>query len=243
MFWTLALVAAAVGLGSYAQGVSGFGFGLISSPLIAALEGPRAAVIGVAVVATLQSLYVIRRLARDVRWHIVALITSASLLGMPLGLLVFSRLSREALTVVIGTLVIGFAVLLWRGWQLPDTRLTEVLAGIVSGSLATSTGTTGPPLVITFHGRGLQPNEFRASLAAVFTIQGIAAIAFFAIGGKFDDAVWRVVAVGTPAMAVGWLAGNRTFGRIEPERFRRIALGMLVLSGLVALAAGIFGSR
>jgi uncharacterized membrane protein YfcA len=241
MFWTLVLVAAAVGLGSYAQGVSGFGFGLISSPLIAALEGPRAAVVGVAVVATFQSLYVIRRLASDVRWRTVGLIMSGSLIGMPFGLLVFSHLSKQSLTVVIGVLVIVFAVLLWRGSQLPDTPITEVLAGIVSGSLATSTGTTGPPLVITFHGRGLQPNEFRATLAGVFAVQGLVALVF-AIGGKFDAAVWRVVAVGTPAMIAGWLAGNRTFGRIEPGRFRTIVLCMLVLSGLVALFAGIFGS-
>ena len=89
-------------------------------------------------VATLQSLYVIRRLRPQVRWRAVGLITGASLLGMPLGLVIFSRLSKRALTEVIGILVIGFAAALWRGWRLPDTRLTEVLAGIVSGSFATS---------------------------------------------------------------------------------------------------------
>jgi len=236
VLWTLVLVALAVAVASYAQAVSGFGFALIASPLIAALEGPRAAVVGGAVVATLQSLYVIRRLRPDVHWRPVALITGASLLGMPLGLLVFSTLSKEGLTAVIGTLVLASALLLWRGWRLPDTRLTETLAGVVSGSLATSTGTSGPPIVITFHGRGLRPNEFRASLAAVFTLQGLAAIGLFAAGGKFDAQVWRVIAVGTPAMIAGWLAGNRTFDRIDPDRFRKIVLGMLVTSGLVAVA-------
>lgn len=239
MSWTLMFVAFAVAAGCYAQAVSGFGFGPIASPLIAAVEGPRAAVVGVAVVATLQSLYVIRRLRPDVRWRAVGLITGASLLGMPLGLLVFSRLSKRALTEVIGIFVIGFAAALWRGWHLPDTRLTEALAGIVSGSLATSTGTSGPPIVITFHGRGLDPNEFRASLTGVFTLQGLTAIALFAAGGKFDADVWRVIVVGTPAMLLGWLAGNRTFSRIDPDRFRRIVLGMLVVSGLVALLGAV----
>ncbi len=237
MSWTLLFIALAVAMASYAQAVSGFGFSLIASPLIAAVAGPRAAVVGGAVVATLQSLYVIWRLRPDVRWRAVALITGSSLLGMPLGLLIFSRLSKQALTAAIGTLVLGFAAALWRGWRLPDTGLTEVLAGIVSGSLATSTGTSGPPIVITFHGRGLEPNEFRASLAGVFTLQGLAAIALFATGGKFDADVWRVTAVGTPAMIIGWLAGNRTFARIDPDRFRTIVLGMLVVSGLVALAS------
>ena len=236
------LVGLAAGVASYAQAVSGFGFGLIASPIIATVEGPKAAVVGVAVVATLQSLYVIRRLRPDVRWRAVGLITGASFLGMPLGLLVFSKLSKQGLTAVIGALVLGFAVLLWRGWRLPDTRLTEALAGIVSGCLATSTGTSGPPIVITFHGRGLQPNQFRASLAGVFTLQGLAAIVLFAVSGKFDTQVFWVIAVGTPAMIIGWLAGNRTFDRIAPDRFRKIVLGMLVTSGLVAVTGALLSS-
>jgi Sulfite exporter TauE/SafE. len=235
VLWTLVLVALAVAVASYAQAVSGFGFALIASPLIATMEGPKAAVVGGAVVATLQSLYVMRRLRPDVAWRAVAFITGASLLGMPLGLLIFSRLSKQDLTAVIGILVLAFALLLWRGWRLPDTRLTEAVAGVVSGTLATSTGTSGPPIVITFHGRGLEPNAFRASLAGVFTVQGLAAIGLFAAGGKFDADVWRVIAVGTPAMVVGWLAGNRTFDRIDPNRFRKIVLGMLVVSGLAAV--------
>jgi hypothetical protein len=235
VLWTLVLVALAVAVASYAQAVSGFGFALIASPLIATVEGPKTAVVGGAVVATLQSLYVIRALRPDVHWRPVALITGASLLGMPLGLLAFSRLSKQELTAVIGALVLLFALLMWRGWRLPDTRLTEVIAGIVSGSLATSTGTSGPPIVITFHGRGLRPNAFRACLAGVFTLQGLATVGLFAAAGKFDADVWRVIAVGTPAMVAGWLAGNRLFVRIDPDRFRKIVLGMLVVSGLVAV--------
>lgn len=234
------LVALAVGAASYAQAVSGFGFALIASPLIATLVGPRAAVVGGAVVATLQSLYVIHRARAAIHWHAVALITGASSLGMPLGLLMFTHLSRAGLTAAIGVLVLGFAGLLWRGWRIPDTNLSEAVAGIVSGILATSTGTSGPPIVITFHGRGLEPNAFRASLAGVFTVQGLVAIALFGATGKFDADVWRVIAVGAHAMAAGWLAGNRTFARIDPKRFRTIVLGMLVVSGLVAVAGALF---
>jgi uncharacterized membrane protein YfcA len=242
VLWTLVLISLAVAVASYAQAVSGFGFALIASPLIATLEGPKAAVVGGAVVATLQSLYVIRRLRPDVRWRAVALITGASLVGMPLGLFALSGLSKQGLTAVIGVIVLVFAVLMWRGWRLPDTRLTEAAAGIVSGALATSTGISGPPIVITFHGRGMPPNVFRASLAGVFTLQGVAAIGLFAAAGKFDASVWRVIAVGTPAMIAGWLAGNRTFARIDPARFRGIVIGMLVISGLVAVVGAVISS-
>jgi uncharacterized protein len=243
VLWTLLLIAIAVGVASYAQAVAGFGFALIASPLIAALDGPRAAVIGVAVVVTLQSIYVIRRLRADVRWRPVALLTGASLLGMPLGLLVFTHLSKSGLTAVIGVMVLVFALLLWRGWQLPDTKLTETAAGLVSGAFATSTGTSGPPIVITFHGRGMDPNAFRASLAGVFTVQGLVAVALFGVAGQFDAHVWRVIAVGTPAMVIGWLAGNRLFARIQHDRFRGIVLGLLALSGVSAVIDALLSLR
>ena len=239
VLWTLVLVALVVVVASYAQAVSGFGFALIASPLLAALEGPKAAVVGGAVVATLQSLYVMRRLRPDVHWRAVAFITGASLFGMPLGLVLFTHLSGAGLTAVIGVLVLVFAVLLWRGLQLPDTHFTETVAGFVAGTLSTSTGTSGPPIVITFHGRGLEPNAFRASLAGVFTVQGLVSVGLFAATGAFDADVWRIIAVGTPAMIVGWLAGNRLYDRIDHDRFRKIVLGMLFTSGLVAIASTI----
>jgi uncharacterized membrane protein YfcA len=58
---------------------------------------------------------------------------------------------------------------------------------------------------------------------------------FFAIGGQITrDAVWVALA-GLPGVILGSIAGERGFRRLDTRTFRRVVLGMLFLSGVVAL--------
>jgi hypothetical protein len=113
---------------------------------------------------------------------------------------------------------------LWRGLSLPEGRATELTAGFVSGTLATSVGTNGPPMVIAFQAVGLEPKAFRATLQACFVGQGSVALALFWSRGLI------VHDVGT-AFLVGVHAGP----------FRNAVLILLVLSGGLALVDALFG--
>lgn len=79
--------------------------------------------------------------------------------------------------------------------------------------ISTSRGTNGQPLVIALHGTGLSPVAFRATLAMAFLIQG--------------------------TMSLGWLAGQRLFGHLDPERFGRVVLVMLACSGVLTLVSAL----
>jgi uncharacterized protein len=116
-----------------------------------------------------------------------------------------------------------------------------VAAGALSGALATSTGTNGPPLVIAFHSVDMSPGEFRGTLSAAFAAQGLVALAGFWLTGHLTVDAARVAVAALPGLALGWLVGERVFVRTEPDRFRNVVLFMLAASGAASLLGALAG--
>jgi len=117
-------------------------------------------------------------------------------------------------------------------------RSLRAAAGILSGSLATSTGLSGPPLVLFLTGRSLDAARVRDTLAVVFLAQGalgLAALAFF------DTlALPEGMALLAVAAVAGQVAGRRAFAALRAaDRFEPVLLGVLALAGLAALLSGL----
>jgi uncharacterized protein len=224
-----------VAIASAAQALSGFGFALIATPLVAVLAGPKEAVVGL----TMIGLLLVAQLSLRGRGHVdrstVAVMTVAAIVGMPLGLLVLVHADDRVLTVAIAIAVIAFSVLLWRGARVPASRGTDVVAGFTAGILSTSTGTSGPPIVIALSAKHLEPAVFRATISAIFLVQGSVALVAFAIGGQVTRDAVTVALAGLPGVIVGSIVGERGFRRLDASTFRSVVLGMLFLSGVVAL--------
>jgi uncharacterized membrane protein YfcA len=235
MLWVWVGVFGAVTLASAAQTVSGFGFALIGTPLVAVLAGPKAAVVGLTMIGIL----LVAQLSLRGRGHVdrptVLVVTAAAIIGMPLGLLVLTRADDHVLTIAIAVAVIAFSLLLWRDVRLPVGRGTDALAGLTAGVLSTSTGTSGPPIVIALSGKRLEPAVFRATISTIFLVQGSASLVAFALGGQITSDALSVAIAGLPGVIVGSFVGEHGFRRVDAATFRRVVLGMLFLSGFVAL--------
>ena len=235
MLWVWLGVFGVVSLAATAQAVSGFGFALIGTPLVAVLAGPKEAVVGLTMIGVLLVAQLYVRGRGHVDRPTVGVVTVSAILGMPLGLLVLVRADDRVLTFVIAIAVIGFSLLLWRGARLPAGRATDAAAGFTAGILSTSTGTSGPPIVIALSAKRLEAAVFRATISAIFLVQGSAALVAFAIGGRITRDAAAVALAGLPGVIVGSIVGERGFRRLDTPTFRRVVLGMLFLSGLVAL--------
>jgi uncharacterized membrane protein YfcA len=235
MVWVWLGVFGVVALAAAAQAVSGFGFALIGTPLVAVLVGPKEAVVGL----TMIGLVLVAQLSLRGRGHVdrptVGVVTAAAIVGMPLGLVVLVLADDRVLTVVIAIAVIAFSLLLWRGAHVPAGRGTDVTAGFTAGILSTSTGTSGPPIVIALSAKQLEPAVFRATISAIFLVQSAAALVAFAIGGQITRNAVAVALAGLPGVIAGSMVGERGFRRLDTPTFRRVVLGMLFVSGVVAL--------
>jgi uncharacterized membrane protein YfcA len=236
---TYVLVALVVGVAAAAQATSGFGFSLVAVPLLAVLIGSKTGVVTNNLVGTgLVALMVLRN-RHGVDRRTVLLASIGAVIAMPLGLLVLTHVSDRALAGVIGVTVLVLTAALFKGLRFPDRTITDLVAGLCSGALVTSTGTNGPPLVIALHGKDLEPSAFRATLAATFIVQDVASLGAFWLAGRLTADAGRAAIAGYPAMVVGLLLGERLAARMDRTRFRAIVLAMLVASAVASIASAI----
>jgi uncharacterized membrane protein YfcA len=220
-----------------AQALTGFGFALVIVPPLTVALGPRDAVVVASLLGCGLNSARLVRTHHHVAWATAARFVAGSFIGLPVGLAVLEGLDERVLQAVIALTVLAFALLIVRGSHLAWTGAgTDVGAGVVSGVCSTATGMSGPPLVVTLHGRAVEPDSFRATLAATFFATGLLTLGLFALAGRLTGDRVEQALVGAPGLAVGFGIGELLFARIDRERFRRLVVGMLFVSAAVALA-------
>jgi uncharacterized membrane protein YfcA len=236
----LAVVASALLLGSFLNSLVGFGFALVTVPLMAVAVGPKEAVVLSAVYGLLSNGGVALRHRADVVVPVVRRLFVGSLAGMPVGLAVLVVLPPEPLQVAISVTVLVSVVVLARGWVIEDPHpAVDVGAGLCSGVLNTSVGVSGPPVVMDLHGRGLAKAPFRASAAGYFGLAGVVALGLFAVAGRLDLRLAVSAALALPAWPLGSLVGERVHRRFPDDRFRSLVLVLLAATAVVTLVAAL----
>jgi uncharacterized protein len=236
---TYVLVALVVGVAAAAQATSGFGFSLVAVPLLAVLVGAKTGVVANDVIAIGLVLMMVLRNPHGVDRRTLIVASAAALAAMPLGLLVLTKVGEPTLAAIIGVTVLVLTAALIRGLRFPDRGITDAIAGLFSGALATSTGTNGPPLVIALEGKDLEPGAFRATLAATFMVQDVAAFGAFWLAGRLTADVGRAALAGYPTMVAGLLLGERLAARMDRRRFRVVVLAMLVASAITSILSAV----
>lgn len=234
----LVVVALAVFVGSALNALSGFGFALVTVPIMATVVGPKEAVVLSAMVGLLSNSGVALRYRADTDRPVAGRLLAGSLVGMPLGLLVLDAIAEDPLRVAIAVVVLATAAALASGWQPPTpTRAADVGAGFVSGLFNTSIGISGPPVVLLLQAHRTPKGPFRATTATLFAVAGVVALVLFAVGGQFSERVLVAAAVALPAWPLGWLVGARLHRRVEEERFRTLVLALMVITASIVLAS------
>ena len=139
---------------SIIQALFGFGFGLISVPLmIFFIDLPTAVVTATAVSTVSCSVQWWESRAVDVREMSMRLIRSA-IVGMPFGLWLLLNIDARLMKAALGVVVLIGVFLSIKGFDLQRLpKSFDYTMGLVSGVLSTATSTNGPPLVFLLHAR------------------------------------------------------------------------------------------
>ena len=234
LIWIVVCVAVA----AFAQSLAGFGFGLLSVPMMALVLSPRDAIVVSVLVASVSTTTQAVADRRHTEWKTVRRLSVLSYLGMPLGLVLFNVVSEQVLRFGLGVVVLVATILIVRKFQIPeDARGYDWVLGFVSGVLNTSTSTNGPPLVFLLKSRSMNPATFRATLNTVFSIANIGALILFFGSGKLNHENFIGALVALPSLVIALRVGYAMRKRVREEAFTNLVAGLMMISGISALIA------
>ncbi|MFG3340222.1 TSUP family transporter [Glycomyces sp. NPDC048151] len=238
---TLLGVFAVLLLASTIRSTAGFGFSLVAVPPLAVLVDPVSAVVVAAVLAAPVSIAIAVKDRRRIDRRLLAVVLGCGVPGVPLGVWALNALPAEALMLVIAGVVVLGTVLVWRKAVLRGGTATLAGVSLFAGASYGATGIDGPPMVAAFQGLGLEPRVQRATLAVSFASTSVAATVGYALTGHFTAELGGLLLLGAPGVALGIVAGELLFSRLDAERFRRVVLGLLIVSSASLLTRAVTG--
>ncbi|WP_420630567.1 sulfite exporter TauE/SafE family protein [Candidatus Leptofilum sp.] len=228
------VVALIIGLASVSQTAVGFGAPLIAMPVLVPLLGIQTATPLSTLAGLLLSILILLRFRQSFNFRDVIHLLLATLAGVPVGVALLNWVSADALTTLLGVLVIGYALYALLSLQLPKL---EHLAwaygfGFVAGVLGGALNTSAPSIVVYGSSRRWPPEAFRTNLQGYFLMTNTAILIAHGLDGNLTAPFWRSSVWSLSGIVAGFLVGLWLANRINPDRFKRLVLLLLLVLGL-----------
>jgi uncharacterized protein len=241
---SLDLVLFAVGAfaAAYVTGLAGFAFGIVATAVWLHFLPPAQVTPLITAFALIVQGVSVWKLWQAVKLARIVPFIIGSALGVPLGAALLQWASAPHMRMAIGGVLIAFALY---NWFRPNSAaaahagtVADGAVGVVNGVVGGATGLAGLATVVWCNLRAWPPAEQRA----VFQPVGVATFVMIALwlggtGRITTDTVWLFF-LGLPALALGTWAGLKSFGHLNDASFRKVVLGLLLLSGLALVIRG-----
>lgn len=240
---TLVYIAAVTLFAGFLQTVTGFGYALAATPLLVLVMNPKDAVMFVLFSGVLVKLVMLWRTRHIGRLADIGILVVAGVAGALPGAIVMTYINTDLLKILIGIILLVVTFLMYRQvrWNMNNKKAAQTAAGMISGFLASTTSFNGPPLVLYFMNEGTPKEVIRANMARYFVLgNGASLIMGWFFGTLQVNTVAISLAFCIPALLAGFWLGEKVFPRIEEELFRKLALGVVSVSGLVTVATGLW---
>jgi uncharacterized membrane protein YfcA len=236
----VAATLAVLALASMVQATAGFGFALLSMPLLSAVIGPTPALAVTSMVSIVNSGTTAVTSHGDADRATLRRTIVAALVGMPLGLVVLEAVSVTVMQVLIAVTVAAAALAIGVGVRVrPAGPRADLAAGFLSGMLGTSTGTSGPPIVLCLQSRGMPARPMRATLSWYFAATGWVSVVLLAARGHVHRADVLVSLAAIPILLASWSVGARSFGALTQTHYERLVVALLLAAAAVGLASAL----
>jgi hypothetical protein len=162
-------------------------------------------------------------------------------IGVPLGVFWLVIIKPDMLKVLMGIVITAFALLFASGFrkEIKNEKPAFALIGLVSGILSGSTSLGGVPVILFFINQDCDKSAFRANITLLYTILGLASFLGYIKGDLITGEIIKYSLILLAPLALGILAGMKLVQRVNETLFRRIALVILIVSGLTSIWTGL----
>ena len=220
-------------IAGFVQGLTSFGFALITMPFLARIIPLQQVVPIVVVLSLCTNIVVIINTRRQVDIKKIWILIISSLLAAPLGTYLLIYLHPSVLKFFTGVVIITFSGILLSGKSFPvhNEKLAFVPVGILSGLLNGSISMSGPPVALFLSNQGVNKETFRANITAYGIILNIITVCTYSYSGLLTKEVIVYATWFIPSMLVGVIIGIKAIKKLDDKLFRNLALWLIVISG------------
>ncbi len=242
---TTLLVSFIVFIATLIRSAFGFGEALVAVPLLAfCIPLDVAAPLAVLVSITIAGIVIVQDW-KKIHLHSAGWLLLATLLGIPLGLLLLTSSHHRAVKATLGVIIIAFSIYSLIG-RTPlelkrDNRGWLLVCGFCAGVLGGAYGMNGPPVAVYGAMRKWSAQHFRATLQGYFFPASTIGMIGYWLAGLWTPAVTHYYVVSLPITLLGVFLGRVINHRMHGDGFLKYVYLGLVGTGMLLLVQAIKG--
>lgn len=244
MDWqTIAAGALFIAAASFLRGLTGFGFAIVATPLLALVLPPAVAV---PIVTLLQIPSGLQTGLNDWKNTDLRAAFVAWLAGVPtilLGLYLVSRIPPDTMRLLLGATVLLSTLVMSAGFRLGRApKMQELIcAGALSGVMQGAVAMAGPPLILLLLSSTWLHARCRATLSFIFLLMGTASLVIGLWRGIVSEYCFILGLIFLPGLVIGQIAGGRLFNRLDARRYKLISIASVAATAAAVIARGLVG--
>ena len=222
-------------------GLTGFGYALVSVPLLILFLPPKLVVSIILLLSFGINVFILLDVRKSIDIKRVLPLIISGIVAMPFGVYLLKIMDVMTLKVFIGCVIALFGIAFLSGFrrEVKNEKLALIPVGLASGLLNGSIVMCGPPIILFFTNQGVAKHAFRANLVIYFTLLNIATIPVFFLNGLITGEVVKYSLIFLPAVVIGVLTGIKLSHRIKEKLFRKLALIIVTIAGLISIVSGL----
>lgn len=227
-------VVLALSLSGFVQGLTGFGFGLVSVALLPLVLGLKDALVVVAFLNVVVCAATFVATWREFRWRDARGLVLGSCIGVPIGFWGLVHLDAGLLLRALGVLLCVYSGIELVFGERSPVKIPAGLGfpiGIVSGGIGGALNVGGPPAIAYTYSQPWTNGQVVAVLQVVFGVSAVLRAVLVGTSELIRPGLVRVSLLGVVPLLLATVAGGWFLGRVPRELLKRAVFGFLFLMG------------
>jgi len=207
---TIIILSLIMALGGFTSGLTGFGLGLVSVPLLSMAVGAQIAVPIAGIYGWLVTLPIVWKMRKHIQFRTGLILVAGSIPASFIGAKLLASLPSSYILITMGVVLIASSIHSMRSNKplLQKTSHPITLGtGFFSGVLGASVGESGPPVIAYTSMQPWTADQVKSTLAFFFMLQMIGAVLGFYSEGLITAEVLNYVSWMIPGFIIGLTIG------------------------------------
>ena len=239
IMWEIIIIFFILFLGSFIQGSSGFGFGLVSMGILSIFLTVKDSMLIILALTVIMSLGILIKLWKYILWRDIVPILASAIVGRVLAFLFVVYFGEsDFIRIWLAFVLIGMVVYLYLNRKSSDPtkhskkRMVGLFAGGVGGFVGGVFAIGGPFFVVYFITSYQDKRYYNANLQLTFILLNVLTLFAHGLNGDLSYPFYFYFLIGIIVVWIGVNLGLRLFDRLSRKVIQNIAYTIILIAGI-----------